>query len=169
MLKWLQPNRRNAPTGLILASAFGLQFAAQLAYNGPEHKNQSPSAKVSQKIPAEENSSRRSSKEGHNFQKTPSSVNLLDPRMSIRSRKLSNKSEILIIEENIPDSPSIGDNKDEKESGKESGNMIGLQKPLSIPLDELQREPVTISNSNRSQISSPLQAEVSEVIKYHYF
>ena len=36
-LKCLKPSKRDAPTGMFLASAFGLQVAAQLAYGAPAH------------------------------------------------------------------------------------------------------------------------------------
>lgn len=39
LLQWLKPNSHNAPTGLILASTFGLQVAAHLAYS-ENHRNQ---------------------------------------------------------------------------------------------------------------------------------
>ena len=34
-LKFLKPAKHDAPTGMFLASAFGLQIAAQLAYGAP--------------------------------------------------------------------------------------------------------------------------------------
>ena len=36
-LKCLKPSKRDAPAGMFLASAFGLQVAAQLAYGAPAH------------------------------------------------------------------------------------------------------------------------------------
>ena len=37
--KCLKPSKRDAPTGMFLASAFGLQVAAQLAYGAPSHRH----------------------------------------------------------------------------------------------------------------------------------